>query len=63
MKFTEGAFRTWGYEVAQQEFGEKTIPEAELSEKYDGTIPSDKVVIKDRCGCHVPTDSFASGRV
>ena len=48
MKFTEGAFRTWGYEVAQEEFGEKTITEEELWEKYDGRIPSDKVVIKDR---------------
>ncbi len=48
MKFTEGAFRSWGYEVAQEEFGEKTITEAELWEKYNGKIPSDKVVIKDR---------------
>ena len=48
MKFTEGAFRTWGYEVAQEEFGEKTITEAELWDKYNGTIPTDKVVIKDR---------------
>jgi isocitrate dehydrogenase len=48
MKFTEGAFRTWGYEIAQEEFGEKTITEAELWDKYNGTIPSDKVVIKDR---------------
>jgi isocitrate dehydrogenase len=48
MKFTEGAFRNWGYEAAKEEFGEKTITEAELWEKYNGTIPSDKVVIKDR---------------
>ncbi|MGB2688180.1 MAG: isocitrate dehydrogenase (NADP(+)) [Desulfobacterales bacterium] len=48
MKFTEGAFRTWGYEIAQEEFGEKTITEAELWDKYNGKIPSDKVVIKDR---------------
>jgi isocitrate dehydrogenase len=48
MKFTEGAFRTWGYEVAQEEFNEKTITEAQLWEKYNGTVPSDKVVIKDR---------------
>ncbi len=48
MKFTEGAFRTWGYEIAQEEFGEKTITEAQLWEKYNGKIPSDKVVIKDR---------------
>ncbi|BBH21475.1 isocitrate dehydrogenase [NADP] [Paenibacillus baekrokdamisoli] len=25
MKFTEGAFKTWGYEVAEQEFAEKTF--------------------------------------
>lgn len=48
MKFTEGAFRTWGYEIAQEEFGEKTITEVELWDKYNGTVPSDKVVIKDR---------------
>jgi isocitrate dehydrogenase len=48
MKFTEGAFRNWGYEVAREEFGEKTITEMELWEKYNGTIPPDKVVIKDR---------------
>jgi len=48
MKFTEGAFRNWGYEVANDEFNEKTITEMELWEKYNGTIPSDKVVIKDR---------------
>jgi isocitrate dehydrogenase len=48
MKFTEGAFRNWGYEAAKEEFNEKTITEIELWEKYNGTIPSDKVVIKDR---------------
>jgi isocitrate dehydrogenase len=48
MKFTEGAFRNWGYETAKEEFNEKTITEMELWEKYNGTIPSDKVVIKDR---------------
>jgi len=48
MKFTEGAFRNWGYEVAKEEFNEKTLTEAELWEKYNGTIPSNKVVIKDR---------------
>ena len=48
MKFTEGAFRTWGYEVAKEEFGKKTITEEKLWEEYDGTIPSGKVVIKDR---------------
>ncbi len=48
MKFTEGAFRNWGYEVAREEFGEWTITEDELWEKHKGDIPADKIVIKDR---------------
>ena len=48
MKFTEGAFRTWGYEVAEEEFGEQTISEAALWEKFNGEVPADKIVIKDR---------------
>ena len=48
MKFTEGSFRTWGYEVAKEKFGDKTITEDELWEKYDGKAPAGKVVIKDR---------------
>jgi len=44
MKFTEGAFKDWGYEVARQEFGNVTIPESEVQDgKADG-----KIVIKDR---------------
>jgi len=48
MKFTEGAFRNWGYELAREEFGEQTISEDELWEKYDGEAPDGKIVIKDR---------------
>ena len=48
MKFTEGAFRNWGYEVAREEFGEVTITEDELWEKHDGECPAGKIVIKDR---------------
>ena len=48
MKFTEGAFRNWGYELARTEFGEHTITEDELWEKHDGRQPDDKIVIKDR---------------
>ena len=48
MKFTEGAFSRWGYEVAKERFGDRTITEAELWEKYDGIQPENKVVIKDR---------------
>jgi isocitrate dehydrogenase len=45
MKFTEGAFREWGYELAREEFGDRTIPESELTE---GTKEEGRVVIKDR---------------
>ena len=48
MKFTEGAFRNWGYELARTEFGEHTITEDELWEKHDGRQPDDKIVVKDR---------------
>lgn len=48
MKYTEGAFNKWGYEVARDMFGDKTITENELFDKYNGIIPKDKVVIKDR---------------
>ncbi len=48
MKFTEGAFRNWGYEVAAEEFGDVTITEDELWDKYDGKAPEGKIIIKDR---------------
>jgi len=48
MKFTEGAFRDWGYEVAKEEFGDKTITEEELERKYRGKLPQGKLLIKDR---------------
>ena len=48
MKYTEGAFRDWGYEVAKEEFADVTVSEAELWEKYDGKVPDGKIVIKDR---------------
>ncbi|MDR2611751.1 MAG: NADP-dependent isocitrate dehydrogenase [Deltaproteobacteria bacterium] len=42
MKYTEGAFRRWGYEVAAEEFGGLTVPEAEAG-------PGERrIVIKDR---------------
>src|SRR3989449_490487 len=45
MKFTEGGFREWGYEVARKQFGDRTIPESDVGKgKGDGG----KVVIKDR---------------
>ncbi len=48
MKFTEGAFRTWGYEVAKEQFEDRTITEAELYDTYGGKAPAGKIVIKDR---------------
>jgi isocitrate dehydrogenase len=48
MKFTEGAFRNWGYEVAREEFGDFTITEEELYSTHGGRRPEGKVVIKDR---------------
>jgi isocitrate dehydrogenase len=48
MKFTEGAFREWGYELAKDEFPEITITEDELWDDYGGKQPDGKIVIKDR---------------
>jgi len=48
MKFTEGAFKDWGYEVAREEFAEKTISEEELWRDHDGKDPENRVLIKDR---------------
>ncbi len=46
MKYTEGAFQNWGYEVAL-EFGDRVIPEAELG-RYHGQAPPGRTVLKDR---------------
>ncbi|MBK6737569.1 MAG: NADP-dependent isocitrate dehydrogenase [Haliea sp.] len=46
MKFTEGAFRDWGYELAQQEFGGKLIdggPWVSITNPHNGK----EIVIKD----------------
>ena len=47
-KFTEGAFMKWGYEVAEEEFPEHTLTEAELWDTHNGEVPEGKIVIKDR---------------
>jgi isocitrate dehydrogenase len=47
-KFTEGAFRNWGYEVAKEEFGDVTLTEDELWSQYNGQQPDGKIVVKDR---------------
>ena len=48
MKYTEGAFRDWGYGVAREKFGDVTLTEADLYEKYQGKQPEGLIVIKDR---------------
>ncbi|MDM8537176.1 NADP-dependent isocitrate dehydrogenase [Desulfobacterales bacterium HSG17] len=48
MKFTEGAFAQWGYEVARELFPDQTISEADVWEHHDGEAPDGKIVIKDR---------------
>jgi isocitrate dehydrogenase len=48
MKFTEGAFRKWGYELAQEEFGDRTVTEADVDLKFGGKIPEGAIVIKER---------------
>lgn len=48
MKFTEGAFRDWGYELAKDEYREKIITELELWDEYNGEMPEGKILIKDR---------------
>jgi isocitrate dehydrogenase len=45
MKFTEGAFKDWGYELAKAEFGKETVSEDEV---WKGASTRGKVVIKDR---------------
>ena len=48
MKFTEGAFRDWAYQTAQEEFADYIITEDELWSTYQGKQPAGKIVIKDR---------------
>jgi isocitrate dehydrogenase len=47
-KFTEGAFRNWGYELAKEEFGDVTITEDDLWSRYNGKLPEGLILVKDR---------------
>ena len=47
MKYTEGAFKEWGYQVAKEEFREYTLTEDE-ARKMGDAAPKSKVIIKDR---------------
>jgi isocitrate dehydrogenase len=48
MKFTEGAFKEWGYKVAKEEFRDLIVTEDELWDKFKGKMPEGKILIKDR---------------
>ena len=45
MKFTEGAFRDWGYELARERFRDRIVTEDELA---DGESREGKVLVNDR---------------
>lgn len=47
MKFTEGAFRNWGYELAENEYKDIIITEKELKQTYNNILPSGKILLKD----------------
>lgn len=46
MKYTEGAFKQWGYELAASEFGEKTVTETQATE--NPALAVSKLIVNDR---------------
>lgn len=48
MKYTEGAFRDWGYELAKSEFADRIVTEDELVTDYSGKLPEGKLLLNDR---------------
>jgi isocitrate dehydrogenase len=46
-KFTEGAFRKWGYELAAEEFPEEIISWDDVAEKHGGKVPEGKILVQD----------------
>jgi len=48
MKYTEGAFREWAYEVALKEFREYVVTEEEVNTEFNGQVPSGKILVNDR---------------
>jgi len=48
MKFTEGAFRDWGYELAAEEFADVCMTESQVWEEQNGEIPKGKIMVNDR---------------
>ncbi len=47
-KFTEGAFRDWGYQVGEKEFAKEVISEEKMWAEHDGKLPAGKILLQDR---------------
>lgn len=48
MKFTEGAFKDWGYSVGKEEFSTESITEDDVYKEHGGKTPAGKLLVKDR---------------
>jgi isocitrate dehydrogenase len=48
MKYTEGAFRDWGYQLAKEEFRSQIVTEDELWKDHGGKLPEGKILVNDR---------------
>ena len=48
MKYTEGAFRQWGYDLAREEFPDSVVTEDDVQNRHGGRIPEGQIVLKDR---------------
>ncbi|MGH9851188.1 MAG: isocitrate dehydrogenase (NADP(+)) [Blastocatellia bacterium] len=48
MKYTEGAFRDWGYQLAKEEFRNQIVTEDELWKDHGGKLPDGKLLVNDR---------------
>ena len=48
MKFTEGAFKEWGYEVAATEFAREVVTEADMNAAKMSSAPPGKILLNDR---------------
>jgi isocitrate dehydrogenase len=48
MKFTEGAFRDWAYELVHEEFSDVFLSENDLESLHHGVIPAEKILVNDR---------------
>ncbi len=62
MKFTEGAFCQWGYEVAKERFGNHTLTEAELYDQFNGPgAGRQSCDQRPYCGYAFPAGPVAAG--